>query len=107
MLPAQCRWAGHEPGAHESAVMADHGDVVGPGSLDRHDDVGMRSLDLWSSDRRGRPGVVVATVPDAPAFRVAAADETDGEILGPPYGCACCSSQRATVTGTCATCEGP
>jgi hypothetical protein len=74
VLPAQCRWAGHEPGAHELAVVADPVDVIGSGPVDLHDDVGMRSLDVWIADRRDRPGVVLATVPNM---------ETDGEILGP------------------------
>lgn len=75
VLPAQCRWAGHEPGAHELAVVADQVDVVESGPVDLHDDVGMRSLDVWIADRRDRPGIVLATVPD---------EETDGETLGPP-----------------------
>jgi hypothetical protein len=84
VLPAQCRWAGHEPGAHELAVVADHVDVIGSGPVDLHDDVGMRSLDVWIADRRDRPGVVLATVPDAPGFCTVVEEETDGEILAPP-----------------------
>jgi hypothetical protein len=84
VLPAQCRWAGHEPGAHELAVVADPVDVVGSGSLDLQDDVGMRSLDVWISDRRDGGGAVLAAVSDASAFRAAVEEETDGEILGPP-----------------------
>jgi hypothetical protein len=75
VLPAQCRWAGHEPGAHELAVVADHVDVIGSGPVDLHDDVGMRSLDVWIADRRDRPGVALSVDPDAPGFST---------VLGPP-----------------------
>jgi hypothetical protein len=84
VLPAQCRWAGHELGAHELAVVADPVDVIGSGAVDLHDDVGMRSLDVWIADRRDRPGVVLAAVPDAPGFSTIVKEEANGEILGPP-----------------------
>jgi hypothetical protein len=85
VLPAQCRWAGHEPGRYELAVIADDVTVVGPGSLELEDkDVGMRSFDVWIADRRDGYGAVLATVADADAFRAAAEEETDGEVLGPP-----------------------
>jgi hypothetical protein len=85
VLPAQCRWSGHEPGGYEVAVVADHVIVVGPGSEDLQDeDVGMRSFDVWVADRRSGFGAVLATVADEAAFREAVAEETDGEALGPP-----------------------
>lgn len=85
VLPAQCRWAGHEPGVHQLAVVADPVDVVGSGAPDLHDDVGMRSLEVWIAARRDRPGAVLAAVPDAFAFHAAAEHEVvGGEMLGPP-----------------------
>lgn len=83
LVPAECRWAGHERGPYDLAVVADAVDVVGPGSADLHDDVGMRSVEVWMVDRRDRRGVVLAAVPDAPAL-LAAAEEADGAVLGPP-----------------------
>ena len=65
----------HEPGEHELAVVADPVDVIRSGPVDLHDDVGMRSVDVWIADRRDRPGVVISAVPDAPGFST---------ILGPP-----------------------
>ena len=84
VLPAQCRWAGHEPGEYDVAVVADPVDVVGEGSPDVHDDVGMRSLDVWIAHHRDGPGAVLATVQDAAAFHAAAEEGTRGAVLGPP-----------------------
>jgi hypothetical protein len=84
VLPAQCRWAGREPSAHALSVTAEPVDIVGPESLDLHDDVGMRSLDVWIAGRRDGPGAVLGTVSDPAAFRAATADETDRGILDPP-----------------------
>lgn len=85
VLPAQCRWAGHGRGEYELAVVTDHVTVVGPGWLDlQEEDVGMRSFDVWMADRRDGHGAVVAMVADEAAFRAAAKETTDGEVLGVP-----------------------
>jgi hypothetical protein len=83
VLPAQCRWAGNEPGEHDFAV-TDPVDVVESESVDLYNDPGMRSLDVWVADRGRGHGAVVGAVADAAAFRAAAAEESDGEALGPP-----------------------
>ncbi|SDM73743.1 hypothetical protein SAMN04489726_3140 [Allokutzneria albata] len=76
MLPAQCRGA-----AHELAVIADPVEVVGP---DLHDDIGLRSFDVWTADRDDGFGAVLAAVPDAAAFRTVVEEEAEGEVSGAP-----------------------
>jgi hypothetical protein len=85
VLPAQCRWAGHQPGAHELVVVADPVEVLWSEGPDLHDDVGMRPLDIWVAARQELPGAVVVTAPTASAAR-AALDEaqSDEGPLGPP-----------------------
>jgi hypothetical protein len=80
LLPARCRWDGHEPGPHQVAVAADHVEV-GFESEVLHDDDGMRTLDVWLARRGDGRGPVISTDPHAEAFRSSAADGDDA--IGP------------------------
>jgi hypothetical protein len=67
VLPARCRWEGHEPGRHRVAVVADHVEV-GFESEDLHDDDGMRVFDVWLARHDDGRVAALSTDPHAEAF---------------------------------------
>jgi hypothetical protein len=67
VLPARCRWDGHEPGPHQVGVVADHVEV-GFESEDLREDDGMRTFDVWLARHGDGRGTVLSTDPHAEAL---------------------------------------